>query len=288
MKGDIPVGTLDSGHYYYLLRNESDKSISLYHYSDLDATLSILENQQLWLTNSVFLNDNEEMHEGVNTLLNATEQSLMGKMDKSSSEIFAGQMRQFLSELLSEENVEPCYIVSFSEQADLLSQWRGYGMFCIEFDSSYIPSMRCVYSQDDKINLALKALNEVYDKFESTLLKSGNGELSPDVVFWVYHTLMRASLSMKNTGFVEEKEHRMAISFADSGPVQFRTKGDIVIPYVAWDIDTRAIKAIHIGPVKNKDITYKSLENYLLHKRKANPEKYEHIKIVQSQISYRG
>ncbi|MBJ6887616.1 hypothetical protein [Vibrio cholerae] len=64
-----------------------------------------------------------------------------------------------------------------------------------------------------------------------------------------FFALVVASLRMKNEGFSEEKEHRMIVSVEDSDrarQVKFRAKNDIVIPYIAWDIHHKAIKAIHI------------------------------------------
>ncbi|HHY0362504.1 TPA: DUF2971 domain-containing protein [Vibrio cholerae] len=263
-------------------RDQLDPNLSLYHYTDLNALISILNHRQLWLTDSMYLNDSQEMFDGV-TILSTT--LVSDYLDPINSDI-----KHDISDAINNiknRDIPAYYIASFSEQGDLLSQWRAYGMFCIEFDPSKINNIRCAYFIDDKHKIARNSIKTCDQAIQLYKMQGADSFAERTT----YMELVIASLRMKNEGFSEEKEHRMIVSVEGSDrakQVKFRAKNDIVIPYIAWDIDPKAIKAIHVGPVKDKDLTRKSIENMLRHQSEISPDFYEHIEIKESKISYRS
>lgn len=263
-------------------RDQLDSDLSLYHYTDLNALISILKNRQLWLTDSMYLNDSEEMLDGASILASTL---LSDDLEPVSS-----GNKKYISDAINNiknRDIPAYYIASFSEQDDLLSQWRAYGMFCIEFEPSKINNIRCAYVIDDKSQIARSSINTCDQSIQ--LYKMQGADTFAEQT--TYMELVVASLRMKNEGFSEEKEHRMIVSVEGldrAKQVKFRAKNDIVIPYITWDFDPKAIKAIHVGPVKDKDLTRKSIENMLRHQSEIAPELYGHIEIKESKISYRG
>lgn len=263
-------------------RDQLEPDLSLYHYTDLNALISILNHRQLWLTDSMYLNDSQEMFDGVKILSTTL---VSDDLEPINSDI-----KHDINEVINNiknRDIPTHYIASFSEQGDLLSQWRAYGMFCIEFDPSKINNVRCAYFIDDKYKIARNSIKSCDQSIQ--LYKMQGADFIAKLT--TYMELVVASLRMKNEGFSEEKEHRMIVSVKGSDrakQVKFRAKNDVVIPYIAWDIDPKAIKAIHIGPVKNKDLTRQSIENMLRHQSEIAPDFYAHIEIKESKISYRS
>ena len=49
----------------------ADFDESLFHYTDIGAVASIIKNNVLWLTDSQFLNDTQELHDGIAQIQNA-------------------------------------------------------------------------------------------------------------------------------------------------------------------------------------------------------------------------
>lgn len=97
----------------------------LYHYTDTNSVYSILKNQKIWLTDIRFLNDSQELHDGLKILSQQLKNPMPG--------IFT--VHEYKDKAINyirtkfEENVsfgtdeEPIFIFSLSSRKDLLSQW---------------------------------------------------------------------------------------------------------------------------------------------------------------------
>jgi hypothetical protein len=139
--------------------NLSQTSRSLFHYTDVDGLIGILENQTLRATHSDFLNDSTECRTILSILLPMIETELREIVPKLvdlkvlnptimtdfGGEIYKLEAQKMLQAMVSAtNNVAPYFITSFcihdpsdpAYQHGLLSQWRGYarGGFAIEFD----------------------------------------------------------------------------------------------------------------------------------------------------------
>lgn len=130
----------------------------LYHYTSLQGLIGILNTQSLWASHCEFLNDSQEYFEAIDYLKQQT--SALWMEDDYLSPI-AWMMRDVLEELKNSE----IYTTSFSENADLLSQWRGYcdqGIgVCIGFNKSLIKEFciknsyefeKCLYQNEQSKN----------------------------------------------------------------------------------------------------------------------------------------
>jgi hypothetical protein len=59
----------------------------------------------------------------------------------------------------------------------------------------------------------------------------------------------------KSNGFHEESEVRGVMSPGMySEKIKHRVKGELLIPYLEFAFDTACIRAIHIGPVRHRDL----------------------------------
>ncbi|HCR4061250.1 DUF2971 domain-containing protein [Proteus mirabilis] len=88
----------------------------IYHYCDLNALLSIINNKKLWVSSAGNLNDYTE----INYVRNIFVDSLNSKRNPSSDNV----INEFIT--CFQGTFPHPYICSFSKNKDLLSQWRAY------------------------------------------------------------------------------------------------------------------------------------------------------------------
>ena len=92
----------------------------IYHYTRTNGLEGIVKTKELWATNIHYLNDYEEIRSGFEALKQATT-----GLEQSSPDL----VRRFLTRLKGAadqyQNIS-VYVCSFTEESDLLSQWRGY------------------------------------------------------------------------------------------------------------------------------------------------------------------
>ncbi|WP_415760274.1 DUF2971 domain-containing protein [Pseudomonas sp. LT1P18] len=274
--------------------------MQLFHYTDVNAVKSILEKKRLWLTDVRFLNDTQEMHDGISSILEYV---------KNQSEKFPGRHEFFVDSAefvidslggRSDYNLDrrPVFVCSFSRAADLLSQWRAYGSYAIEFADDAMPPglLECVYDPDEKLsrtaNVTLDSLMAIAgDKFRNDGFLDQPG-------YEAFSNLVELAATFKHKSFSEEQEVRL-IAGHDIDPdmddglkIEFRSRGNILIPYVEVDITLESIKAIHIGPMRDQELAYISLKAFIdkVHSvRQVTKHNFGHeIEIIKSSIPYRA
>ena len=224
--------------------------------------LSFLENKQLWLTSLSQSNDATEGQWMRNYWLNLfkPEQRLERRgaafcMDTASHE------RMALG-------------VCFSEERDLLSQWRGYAAdgagFSITF---YREALEAVainhpeskleltkiaygYQDFDEINGIVRGLHDAFGE-DAQLYNEYNGTGSISLDFGPkgekhekYKNAAKSLFTVKNGAFSEEKEWRLftyGSLFSISG-VKLRGTGKAVSPYIPITIPEEAVSEVTLGP----------------------------------------
>jgi len=129
--------------------------MSLYHYTDAHAVHSILNTRKIRLTDIRFLNDKEELLEGLKTL----EETLLNEIDSDLkyAEDAANMIHHSLISVETSNNdLNPLYVFSLSSERDQLSQWRAYGAYALEFDEELLREhveilAPCIYNLNEKI-----------------------------------------------------------------------------------------------------------------------------------------
>ncbi|MGR6859001.1 hypothetical protein ACU5EH_00890 [Aliivibrio salmonicida] len=140
--------------------------MSIYHYTDLNAVKSILETGKLRLTDSRYLNDIKELSDGLSFILKAIE--FQNRSDENQDQL--ARAIEFIKTKINEylrygTDEEAIFVCSFSTKSDLLSQWRSYGMFAIEFEEQDLTSdgfdlQSCIYTEDEKQHKATLAVED--------------------------------------------------------------------------------------------------------------------------------
>ena len=101
----------------------------VYHYTDVNGFISIIQNKEFWLSHIRFMNDREEYLEGYGRCKSIIEKLKLGRevheinflnkvMDKLNSEKSSGFFTRSSKDVFS---------LSLSTKRDSLDLWRGYG-----------------------------------------------------------------------------------------------------------------------------------------------------------------
>lgn len=286
---------------------------TIYHYTDLNALLSIIraEHIQLRATHYRFLNDPAEFEIG----------------------------RRIISERYNIEiptsQYDNCFLTSFSSESDSLNLWNIYADnsqgFSIGFDTNTLLSSnssagatcaQCFYGEEafvewlDRIvdkNITMmqtqfanafegKGLSEEQRKSLTTVLckiLSNIGihrnpsdyasvdeckKLAKELINIVLGHLVKSFVAVKHKCYEFEKEVRIAYLSNSNSQILFKAKNGIAIPFIERTFSKDALKCIVIGPTNKSDIIKESLE-YLLKTRGYDLSK---IQIISSQVPYRG
>ncbi|EIE1195312.1 DUF2971 domain-containing protein [Vibrio parahaemolyticus] len=277
----------------------------IYHYTDIGACQSLIENNQFWLSAHSFMNDEQEYYQGLDILESKLE-SYIGAAGQYSQEI--------TQQLISHVKEVMIYSTSFSKESDLLSQWRSYcpkeGGVSIGFDKAILEATLCGrkghanfrYLQDccydtkhtDYVaDVIAKATLQNLDKMGGTLHET---ILHENTFLEILTFLART----KNPSFSEEAEVRLfsyghrkldgirtqqinkspSLQLVNTESVSFRPKQSFLIPFLKIDFPIEAIKEIKIGPSNFQGECMEGLTMYL-------KSKGLDVKLTYSDIPYR-
>jgi len=232
-----------------------------YHYTDINATHSILKNRKIWLTDLRYMNDTNELREGLEHISLALEYTKIKHPSPDSlGQGFKDRIRFVEHELESIngnfEFEEPLFVLSLSERDDMLSQWRAYGKYSISLDSELLERADlkvtpCIYSQSEKLRLASIAL----DNF----LQAGLGKpFDYSAAAQEFTCLVQLAATFKHEGFKEERETRLILT-GDGHRVQYRSRGNMLIPYIEVTLPLQAIRGVRVGPIRDSALAFASL-----------------------------
>lgn len=278
------------------LRNQKKTAMPLLHYTDLNAVVSILNNPVLRCTDLRYLNDRTEFKHGIERLRETFKTVGPGffineDRAKDAELYIANALDRAVSEF---SQYNPYFVMSLSRSSDLLSQWRGYGAYAIEFHEEelirQVPSLsECVYDKDAQRQAAFAALTDS--------LATVSHDFQPNDVVGIKGAdavaeLYRVASTFKNFGFVEEQEARLIIDEIPETGVQYRIRGQVLIPFIEIPISLDCIKAIHVGPMPAQDEAILSMTGFCerierdWRSESANIEFW--IEIISSNIPFRA
>lgn len=272
----------------------------LYHYTDQKGFISIIENKELWATKIQYLNDNKEFNLAISIANEILEEKLLFALKKQEKGVITDLVNRISK--MGQLNICVC---SFSEQADLLSQWRGYsnGMagYSIGFDAKELEEVavgnsfilrRCIYKPSEQREEISRVLDILIAKHEMNddrirTLEINNKKLIIPTGF-VKDVKKELSLIfplMKHHSFKEESEWRLITNGSIyHGKLNFRPGKSNLIPYTKIELkalNKKLINNIIIGHTPNRDLAISSTKDFL-RKEKLN------IPVNGSEIPFRN
>jgi len=228
----------------------------LYHYTNHNGLIGILKSKDIWASHIQYLNDAKEFKYAAD---------LIRKKFSLSFKKLETSHRDSLSKLIDMSNILRQYqifVTSFSEEGNLLSQWRAY---CPEFNGysigfpfssiNYLIDNQngikyylfpCIYDKitQNKIIEKLKEnfINGVIGSLEKTIksLEKTEEQISLHLTNVLKeYTLQYLIISsiMKKSKFDEEKEWRLfALDKKDNSKqkINFRISNSLLIPYIKF------------------------------------------------------
>ncbi len=210
----------------------------LCHYTSLGGAIGIVTGNDLWLTNSRYSNDDEELRYG-HELVDAV-------LDELDNEAELGPGRrswlQQLRERIHASRSDQVYVCCFCERDNLLSQWRGYaedgGGVSIEFDPI---GFAAIAGPDCRYGL-MRLWKVFYDRDQQRKIirdcidypywpTNADADKIPFVVdAWQFFMP-----TFKNGDFSEEQERRLIFTPTGVDPAaprqKFRTRRGLLVPY---------------------------------------------------------
>ena len=256
-----------------LLNTEFPQNEYLYHYTNKEALLSIVQNRSIWASHIAFQNDRLEFKYAFKIA--------QDEIKNTKSKMMSKQMDNFSNDLLKNISVADIYTVSFSEKKDILSQWRAYANsvpgFCISFrpkvllsridnhskfkfdyqgsdftkkskkNNSYNYKLdKCIYSTSEQRKIIREIIETSIDFTRTQGLQNTYAEIINRLLPW-------APL-LKHEKFEEEKEWRLIIFDIQNKQVKKERIGKSnFIPYVELDLkESNCNKNCRIKYCENK------------------------------------
>ena len=206
----------------------------LFHYTSLNGLLGITESASIWGTNILYLNDTSEFSYAKGLLSNELKRFCEVNPDFNRKTNLDESMGYFFSEILEEKinKLLPSqhfsfYVCSFSEERNLLSQWRGYtrngsgislgfalGSLekCVKQAGFAIKP--CIYDEGKQIEEIKVLIEKASDRFVREIGTAGNKETAWDTkAKYITVDLMLEFIQLapflKHPKFEEEREWRI-------------------------------------------------------------------------------
>lgn len=239
---------------------------TLYHYTSLNGILGILESRTIWATHASYLNDASEFFHGLSFAKRVAGEIYM---EDDYLEAFGWAVRHGLEAV----SADSLYVASFSEKADLLSQWRGYcpagAGICLGFAVPQLKSFcdargyrleQCIYEHQEQFQRVEALVRECFVMFPKPRLTrreyeslDSEGRVDADIgyrlqtsegpekpqadaaVQWLCAEVAELAPLFKNEGFHEEAEWRI-VAKEPQELVKYRASSSYLAPYVELEL----------------------------------------------------
>lgn len=267
----------------------------LWHYTAANGLLGILSSDQLWATNTRFLNDSQEIAYGTDQAIGALATHNLDGRKPETCRFVRGLgdpskpiIRDFLDRTLE------VFVACFCSKGDLLSQWRAYagqdsaGGYAIGFQlPGALPAWalsapgghgfalrRVLYNQAEQE----KTLHDLIQRMVG-LLDVDPSDIERQNAFGknLVDGLVEAATWCKHPAFEEEQEWRIVyVRNNDLNPLQIkhRINRGLVVPYVELTVPKRVgtnheylpVARINCGPGPDPELKQLGLHDWLKQK----------------------
>jgi len=281
----------------------------LYHYTSGEGFIGIINSGKLWATDALYLNDARELQFGRDELYEALLASanefdpgdaepLSDEQDQSLARATvlrsaADELRKASGPFLSGTYADyAVYVSCFCYgEADLLSQWRGYGSaggFALGFNAGKLAGTTF---PDESARVSLAGVNygeaAIADIIDWALtvampqvplgFPGANGAVVGG------RLLLTALAALKDVGFAEEREWRLIVpANPKSDLVRFRSGTITPTPHIELEFDPRALREVVVGPGPHQELRMASAS------RLVGSHGMLWVKVVPSKLPFRG
>ncbi|MEI8665565.1 DUF2971 domain-containing protein [Pseudoalteromonas sp. B28] len=192
---------------------------------------------------------------------------------------------------LTFSNNSGVFVLSFTDEKDLLSQWRAYTPNCHGVSITIKPNFKSCHSSNS-LSYPVIYNDEFKSEYAEHILMLGIDEcmeFTEDNAFYnqsvsskVIMQMKVACTLMKDSSFSDESEWRYVIYGERHENICLRSSEYYLIPYVNLNIENESFKQIVIGPNPHSELSKKSIELLL------SKSGLQRVNVVKSNIPYRG
>lgn len=264
----------------------------IYHYCSVEILYNIIKYKELWLSDSSYMNDGEEI-----IWIDKVVSELLEKKIQEST----GEDKMYFQDVKTEyEELDhkKHFLTCFSKEKDLLSQWRSYGNdakgVAIGFDQNLLPlreemsvqiSDEAPFSTTNQLGVENISYDETYSLLDK-LLRDTNGKAD-----FIALLLKETAVSCKHPSFKEENETRLIYTPDNKENIDehitklsaklFRAQDDKIVPYYKYKFENLDNFLTEIILGSKCALIKEDLEEYL------KLEGFTKTKIDYSSSSYR-
>ena len=246
--------------------------------------MGIVTNKTLWASDIHYLNDSEELRNFGSRL----DAEILARIESGHSQIETlKQLRTWLPSRISGGPM--LFVGSFTENGNLLSQWRGYCPHGKGVSIGFEPDLlvasahrasfsfgRCVYDQVVQGRIAGEVVDNILElaRGSEPSLKHHVSQSWHELFQSIEPLLLRIAALMKHSSFREEQEWRLVSQvFANyvKPPILYREGVSTLLPYLEIPLPTKlhhekeALAILHtiIGPTPSPNLSMGSVSKYL-------------------------
>lgn len=282
----------------------------IFHYTDLNGLIGILENKGFWLSEAKFLNDSEELYNGVKLTI-----ELINKLISKPRYLIFKDVLEKTIQKLQKYDFKNNYIASFSTKSDDLNQWRAYAKngngVCICFDTKVKTTFphfnignvwqlhKVIYNDKIKFWILHSIIFKYFYEYKKDLRERCEYLDIDDYIQSLTNSLIRVFINFKNKAFESEQEVRLVYFMGNPLDIfnkkYYRNVNNIIVPYICTydtklknetgtkhDIDLIPISEIIVGSSIHQEVTLDSIKNFI------NDIGYNSNIVKSSTIPYRG
>ncbi|MCI9865527.1 DUF2971 domain-containing protein [Rhizobium skierniewicense] len=280
----VPMIILTQPEMGHLMSDTQNLPAHLTHYTTLDVLPKILE-LGFRASNVLYLNDGSELKFIIDIA-----KTILKEFVKNPRSIHYGYGGD-IEAGLADERLPSIFATSFCTDANLLSQWRGYGGsrqgISITFHSEQLVKIfessngsPTKISYDESVAKA-----KLYNLLDVNLTDwddvFGKPTLSPAEI--AASVVLEQAPRHKHEGFKEEDEWRFFIKRENqqTDDVEFFARGGMLVPFLPIRSKKLPISRVTIGPGPHQLLNKQSIEILLRQKQ------YTHVEVLVSDIPYR-
>lgn len=227
----------------------TDESDLLFHYTPFASFLAILQSGKLWATGVQYLNDSQELLHAIGLAGDYVRDRLGSEKTREAQ----SALSDIVKSLPSVTHLR-IFQFSFSEEADLLSQWRAYcpnggvsfglrrSVLAETASNSDFRLVQCIYDHDQQRDRISRIMDPVIEDRLSMFHHIANGTLDRYVQLqsegpWS-QKLLELAPQLKHSSFQEEREWRLVSGeiHGNDKRLCFHTSASCLLPHIEIDI----------------------------------------------------
>lgn len=253
----------------------------VYHYTNCDSMISILNSKKFWLSSVELMNDKEEVDYCINLV-----KEVINELDVISN-IKSDLVGEYIK--YKKSSAINTFVLSLSMDSDTLILWNNYGKnegynlgfrlatFIEDLNNSNVEIVndsvcklvygRVLYNRTDQ-KFLLSNLFESYITLYKYKEKNVQKIEEDLLVTKLWTMIILYSSLIKSDLHKMENEYRVLLTVPDdSKAVNFRSRNGLVLPFVVMRLpNSNSLEQITIGPKIDDKITIESL-NYFIEKK---------------------